>query len=191
MLATEQGFPLQASRGAVVYAWAVVMSGQPKAGIAKLHQALDDYHATGGQVLRPYVLALIAEAYGEDGEPAVGVKAMSEALSDMLTIGMHFYEAELYRLKGDLLLKQAISDVAQAETCFHEALDVARRQGAKSWELRAVTSLARLWQHQGRRQDAYDVLAPVYEWFTEGFDTADLQEARALLDGLGEYQQNP
>jgi predicted ATPase len=81
-----------------------------------------------------------------------------------------------------MLLLQAVPDAAQAETCFHQALDVARQQQAKSWELRAATSLARLWQSQDKRQEAYDLLAPVYGWFTEGFDTADLQEAKALLE---------
>ena len=87
-------------------------------------------------------------------------------------------------LQGELLLQQAIPDVSQAASCFHQALDLARSQQAKSWELRAATSLARLWQSQDKRQDAYDLLAPVYGWFTEGFDTADLQEAKALLDEL-------
>jgi predicted ATPase len=100
------------------------------------------------------------------------------------TTELRYYAAELSRLKGALLLQQAIPDAAQAEACFQQALDVARQQQAKSWELRAATSLARLWQSQGKRQEAYDVLAPVYHWFTEGFDTADLQEAKTLLDQL-------
>ena len=99
--------------------------------------------------------------------------------------GERWWEAEVHRLKGELLLHQATSDVAQAETCFHQALDVARYQQAKSLELRAATSLARLWQSQDKRQGARDLLAPVYEWFTEGFDTADLIEAKGLLDELG------
>jgi predicted ATPase len=102
----------------------------------------------------------------------------------MDTTEERFYAAELYRLKGALLLQQAIPDAAQAEACFQQALDVARQQQAKSWELRAATSLARLWQSQGKRQEASDLLAPVYAWFTEGFDTADLQEAKVLLDAL-------
>ena len=102
----------------------------------------------------------------------------------MDTTEVRYYAAELYRLKGALLLQQAAPDAAQAEACFHQALDVARQQQAKSWELRAATSLARLWQSQDKRQEAYALLAPVYEWFTEGFDTADLQEARVLLDAL-------
>ncbi len=93
-------------------------------------------------------------------------------------------EAEAYRLKGELLLKQTTPDKPVAETCFQQAIAIAQNQSAKSWELRAATSLARLWQSQGKRQDAVDLLAPVYGWFTEGFDTADLQEAKALLEEL-------
>ncbi len=95
-----------------------------------------------------------------------------------------FYEAELYRLKGALLIKQPVPDTPQAETCFHQALEIARQQGAKSFELRAATSLAHLWQGQDKRKEAYDQLAPVYEWFTEGFDTADLKDAKKLLEEL-------
>jgi predicted ATPase len=94
------------------------------------------------------------------------------------------YAAELSRLQGALLLQQAVPDAAQAEACFQQALAIARQQQAKSWELRAATSLARLWQAQDKRQEAYDVLAPVYAWFTEGFDTVDLQEAKALQETL-------
>jgi predicted ATPase len=96
--------------------------------------------------------------------------------SDLLT--------EVYRLQGEFLLRQGAPDAAQAETCFHQALNLARRQQAKSWELRTAMSLARLWQHQGKRTAARELLAPIYNWFTEGFDTADLQEARALLEDL-------
>jgi predicted ATPase len=95
-----------------------------------------------------------------------------------------FYEAALYRLKGELLLGQTAPDASQAEVCFQQALSIARRQQAKSWELRAAMSLARLWQQQGERQEAHDLLAPIYGWFTEGFDTADLQEAKTLLAEL-------
>ena len=102
------------------------------------------------------------------------------------TTGERYYAPELHRLKGELLLQHSSDNQADAETCFHHALEIARSQQAKSLELRAATSLARLWQQQGRLQEAYDLLAPVYDWFTEGFDTADLQEAKALLDALGE-----
>jgi predicted ATPase len=110
--------------------------------------------------------------------------ALAEALAVMDTTELRYYGAELYRLKGALLLQQAVPDAAQAAACFYQALDVARQQQAKSFELRAATSLARLWQSQDKCQAASDLLAPVYEWFTEGFDTADLQEAKALLEAL-------
>jgi predicted ATPase len=102
------------------------------------------------------------------------------------TTGERWYEAELYRLKGELLLQHTGSDASQAEPCFQHALAIARRQQAKSLELRAAMSLARLWQQQGQRSEAHKLLAPIYSWFTEGFDTADLEEAKALLEELGE-----
>jgi predicted ATPase len=102
------------------------------------------------------------------------------------TTGARWYEPELYRLKGELLLQQNSANQAEAETCFAQAIVIAQNQQAKSWELRATTSLAKLWQQQGKRQEAHDLLAPVYHWFTEGFDTADLKEAKALLDELSE-----
>jgi predicted ATPase len=129
-------------------------------------------------------IALLADAHGIQGEPEAGLTALAEALTLTDTTGELWSEAELYRLKGALLLQQNADNYIEAETCFHHALDIARNQQAKSWELRAATSLAKLWQQQGKRKEAYDLLAPVYNWFTEGFDTADLQEAKALLDEL-------
>ena len=108
----------------------------------------------------------------------------TEALPLVDTTGERWYEAGLYRLKGELLLQQHSDNDTEAGNCFQKALDIARNQQAKSFELRAATSLARLWQRQGKRQEAHDLLASVYNWFTEGFDTADLQEAKALLDAL-------
>jgi predicted ATPase len=109
---------------------------------------------------------------------------LAEALTHVNTTGERWYEPELYRLKGALLLQQTSDNATVAETCFHHALEIARNQQARSLELRAATSLARLWQQHGKRQAAHDLLAPVYHWFTEGFDTADLKDARALLDAL-------
>jgi predicted ATPase len=108
--------------------------------------------------------------------------ALREALALVETTGERYYEAELHRLQGELLLQHAAPEVSHAETCFQQALDLARRQQAKSLELRAAMSLSRLWQQQGRRDEVHDLLAPIYGWFTEGFDTADLQEAKALLE---------
>jgi predicted ATPase len=129
-------------------------------------------------------LALFAEAHGTMGQPAEGLITLTEALTLVDTTGERWYVAELHRLKGALLLQQSSDNQADAETCFHHALEIARNQQAKSFELRAATSLARLWQQQGKRIEARELLAPVYGWFTEGFDTADLQEAQALLDAL-------
>jgi predicted ATPase len=116
-------------------------------------------------------------------QPEAGLDVLAETLPLTDKMGERCWAAELYRLKGKLLL-QAVAAERQAETCFHQALEVARRQQAKLLELRAAMSLSRLWQRQGKRAEAYDLLAPIYGWFTEGFDTADLQEAKALLEGL-------
>ena len=109
---------------------------------------------------------------------------MGQALRAVDETGEHFYEAELHRLKGEFLLQLSSDNQREAETCFQHAMTIAQNQGAKAWELRTATSLARLWQQQGKIPEARDLLAPVYNWFTEGFDTADLQEAKALLDEL-------
>jgi predicted ATPase len=138
--------------------------------------------AAGQMVSRPHCLVLLAEAAGHAGQVAEGLRLLAEALAALETNEGAMIEA--YRLKGELLLRQAIPDATQAEACFQQALTVARRHQAKSIELRAATSLARLWHQQSKRQEAYDLLAPVYGWFTEGFDTAALQDAKALLQEL-------
>jgi predicted ATPase len=140
--------------------------------------------ATGSVMYQPYSLGLLAEGFGEGEHPEEGLSALAEVLEVMEATEVRFYGAELYRLMGALLLNQSVPDALEAERCFHHAIDLSRQQEAKAWELRAATSLVRLWQSQGKRQDAYDLLVPVYEWFTEGFDTADLQEAKGLLVAL-------
>jgi predicted ATPase len=127
------------------------------------------------------MLVLLAEVCAWTGQTEEGLCAINEAL---VAPGERLTEAERYRLKGQLLLQQAAADEAEAEASFPQALDIARSQHAKSWELRAAMSLSRLWQRQGKRTEARELLAPVYGWFTEGFDTADLQEAKALIDEL-------
>jgi predicted ATPase len=129
-------------------------------------------------------LGLLAEVHRSLGQPEAGLAALSEALELVETTGERYYAAELYRLQGELLLQHATPEVSHAETCFQQALDIARRQQAKSLELRAAMSLGRLWQQQGKQDEARALLAPIYGWFTEGFDTADLQEAQALLEEL-------
>ena len=139
----------------------------------------------------PYFLTLLAEQYDVLEQVEAGHDALKEGLEVIERTGQYWYKAEVYRLQGDLLLHQASPDVSQAETCFHQALDVSCQQQAKSLELRAAISLAKLWQRQDKRQDACDLLAPVYGWFTEGFDTADLKDAKALLDELRAESRPP
>jgi len=183
-LATDQGFPHWRAQGVVLRGWTLAHQGQAQEGIAQMHQGLRDYRATGAEILRPYWLALLADTHGTLGEPEEGLTALAEALTLMDKTGERWHEPELYRLKGALLLQQSLDNQAEAEACFHQAITIAQNQQAKSLELRAATSLARLWQQQGKRQEAHGLLAPLYGWFTEGFDTADLQEAKALLEAL-------
>jgi predicted ATPase len=183
-LATEQGFPFLIAADAILRGWALAAQGQVAEGIPQMHQGLAAYLATGAEMLRPYWLALLAEAYGKAGQAEEGLHALAQALVAVHNTGEHWCEAELYRLKGALLLWKAVPDAPQAEACFRQALVIARQQQAKSLELRAAMSLSRLRQQQGKRQEAHALLAEVYGWFTEGFDTADLQEAKALLEEL-------
>src|SRR5262245_31057841 len=121
---------------------------------------------------------------GKRGQLEEGLTVLAETLRAVDDTGEYFYEAELQRLKGEFLLQLSADNQREPETCFQHAMTIAQNQGAKAWELRTATSLARLWQHQGKRQEARDLLAPVYTWFTEGFETPDVQEAKALLDEL-------
>ena len=182
-LSTEQGFPYWLAMGTIVRGWALALQGQAEEGIAQIRQGLTAYRATGAEGARPYFLTLLAEAYAQRGQAEEGLAVVSEALETVEATGERFYEAELHRLQGELSL-QLPTPLVAAEACLQRALALARRQQAKSLELRAAMSLSRLWQRQGQRDAARDLLAPLYGWFTEGFDTADLQEARVLLDVL-------
>jgi len=149
-----------------------------------MRQGLAAWRATGSEVNREKRLALLAEVYGGIGWAEEGLHLLAEALVWVNTTGERCCAAEVYRLKGELLLQQAVLDTPAAEACFQQALAVARCQQAKSWELRTALSLCRLWQRQGKSKAARQLLAEVYGWFTEGYDTIDLQEAKALLDEL-------
>lgn len=168
----------------ILSGWLFVYRGQGESGLTQMQQGLAAYAASGTTLYREWFLALLADAYGYYGQPKVGLSFLAEAITLVLNgEGWACWEPELYRFKGELLLRESSDNQSKAELCFHQALDTARRlQQAKSWELRTATSLARLWQSQNKRRDAYDLLAPVYAWFTEGFDTADLKDAKTLLD---------
>ena len=183
-LGTEQGFPFWLALGTIYQGWALADGGQVEAGIARVREGLAAYWATGAQHRSPYLLALAAEAHGKAGETRQALDVVAAALERVEKTGERWFEAELHRLKGEVLRALPERDQAEAEACFRRAIEVARGQSARLWELRAATSLARLWHDQGRRAEARDLLAPVYGWFTEGFDTPDLRDARALRDEL-------
>jgi predicted ATPase len=168
--------------GTMIRGWALSAQGQRSEGIAQLREGLAAYRATGAAVLSTYWYAILAETLGEANQIHEGLDVLDEALGMVRAYEERRWEADLYRLKGVFLLAQAEVASSEAEACLQQALTIARRQYAKSLELRAAMSLARLWQQQGKHREARDLLAPVYAWFTEGFETADLREAKALLD---------
>ena len=180
-LAVEQEFPVWIAFGSLLRGWALAQRGQAREGLEQMLQSMHAFRATGAELARPYWLALLAEVHGILGRPAAGLPVLTEALALVDTTGERWCEPELYRLQGALLLQQSPNHSVEAEICFHHAIRIAQSQQAKSWELRAATSLARLWQQQGKRDEARQVLGDVYRWFTEGFDTLDLQDAKALL----------
>jgi predicted ATPase len=183
-LATEQQFPLYRGFGTCWRGWALAMQGWDQVGLAQMHKGVGAVLTTGQELSRALCQVLLAEAAGHAGQVAEGLQLLADALAAFEASGRGDLLAEAYRLQGEFLLQYAIPDAGQAEACFHQALALARHQQAKSWELRAAMSLSRLWQRQGKRQEAHDLLVPIYTWFTEGFDTADLQEAKALLEEL-------
>jgi predicted ATPase len=164
--------------------WALAMQGQGEEGMALVRQGIAAWRATGAALHVPYVCTMLADVSAHLGHTADGVQALAEAHTLVEQQEERYWEAEVSRLRGVLLLRQPGAPQAEAETWLQRALDVARRQEAKALELRAAMILSRLWQQQGKQTEARVLLAPVYGWFTEGFDTADLQEAKALLDAL-------
>ena len=192
-LATAQGFPFQLAGGMLCRGRVLIEQGRQAEGIQQIRQSLAAHRATGAEAGQPYALAFLARAYGQEGQDDKGQQVLDEALTLVHRTGERCYEAELYRLKGELLLQGGIRPtaqgtepkVAEAEQRLRQALAVAHRQQAKALELRAAMSLSRLWQQQGKQAEARALLAPIYGWFTEGFDTVDLQEAKALLEELG------
>jgi predicted ATPase len=219
-LSTEQEFALWLAVGTLFRGWALDMQGQREEGMAQMHRGLAAWRATGAEGYLTYYLTLLAEACLQTQQIKEGLSILTEALELMQKTGERWFEAELYRLKGELVLqfgvwsseleekqkakgksrKKKLSDVSsqlsisnvqplasstqEVEAYFLKAIEVAQKQQAKSWELRAVMSLSRLWQSQGKHHKAHTMLSEIYNWFTEGFDTKDLQEAKVLLEEL-------
>jgi predicted ATPase len=165
--------------------WAIALQGQAAEGIRQMRQGLAAQQAVGAETNRPLYLSLLAEAYGCIGQVHEGLQMLAEALAVVQQHHDRFYEAEVYRLQGEFLRSRAGEDHAAAEVSLRQALIISQHQAAKAFELRAAMSLARLWQQQGRRHEACNLLAPIYGWFTAGFNTPNLQEAKALLEELG------
>src|SRR5215468_808624 len=204
-LSTEQGFAQRLAQGKILLGWTLVEQGRNAEGVALLRQSVAAYGATGADLGRSSYLALLAEAYGKGGQAEEGLTTLAQALLVVDQQRIRFNEAELHRLKGELLLRRAAEKgiwrtephepmtpaeieaafpaLVEAEACFRRALDVARRQQARSLELRAAMSLSRLWRQQGESEAAREVVAKIYKWFTQGFDTADIQAAKVLLEG--------
>ena len=182
-ISTDQAFPFWLGWGMILRGWALIEQGKGEEGIAQIRRGLVDWRATGSELGLPYFLSLLAEAYVKMGQVEEGFSIITEALAAANDSGERWYEAELYRLKGELL-RQEMKTEAEAAECFKQAIEKAHHQGAKSLELRAVMSLSRLWQDQGKQKEARQMIQDIYGWFTEGFDTADLKEAKILLEEL-------
>ena len=182
-ISAEQDFSMWSAVGNIMRGWCLGAAGQATEGIQLLLKGIADLSAPGHKHLRPFFLMVLTQVYGKAGQPEEGLNRLVEAAKLVETTQECWAEAEMHRLRGTLLL--SMSKHADAENSYRQALSIAQLQSAKFWELRAATSLARLWRDQGKRTEARDLLAPVYASFTEGFDTPVLQDAKALLDEFG------
>jgi predicted ATPase len=192
-LTTEHDFPLWCAMGTWLYGWALAEQEQVEEGLRQICQAVTAWRATGAALIMPTYLATLAEVYGKAGQWEAAQRVLREALALVEDTGERCWEAELYRHQGELLRRQTVPDESQAEACFQQALAIARRQQAKSFELRTAMSLVRLWQQQGKCIEARELLMPIYGWFTEGFDTARSpggQGATRSISGITQRAQS-
>jgi predicted ATPase len=200
VVAREHGLVMYQAMATVMRGWALIPQGRHEVAIEQMRQGREALEATGTELLRPHFSGLLAEALAKAGQTEAGLRTLEGALAGAQATGEGAYEAELYRLKGEVLLSSAAGSVnavtsaadaaveAQAKACFDHAIRIAREQKAKSWELRASMSIARLYQTQGKHKEARTLLKQIYGKFTEGFATTDLREAKVLLDELGQPQ---
>ena len=183
-IATEQEFPYWAAYARIISGWATAYQNEPRAGVAVIKEGIRQFRATGSGLFLPMFFWALADAHRLAGETEDGLAAIGDGVEAGQGSGELWWHAELHCLRGVILMQCGQESFEEAETAFRVAIEIAQSQEAKAWELRAATSLARLWQSQGRSAEARDLLAPVYGWFTEGFDSADLTDARTLLDAL-------
>ena len=184
VLSTDYGLPQWLALGEILHGGALIAQGRIDKGMEQAGAAFDGWQSTGTKLWQSLIQSFLAKGCGKRKEFEKAHAHIDEALAYIANSHERFHEAELHRLKGELLLQQSEDNHSEAEGCYQKSLRVSRKQEAKSWELRAATSLARLWQQQGKTAEARELLAPVYNWFTEGFDTADLKDAKALLEVL-------
>ena len=183
-LSSEQGFTHWLTTGRILQGWAMAQKGEKVEAIDMMREGLSAWQAMGAEVSGPHCISLLAEVYGRVGQPDKGFDVLSQAFEMAEKNGERLYEPELYRLKGELLLQTKEENISKAESCFHQAIDIASQQSAKSLELRAIMSLSRLLIRMGRKEEAKKILAGIYEWFTEGFETRDLRDAKELLEEM-------
>jgi predicted ATPase len=183
-LADEKGAMLWKAGGMAFQGCVLALTGKASDAVHMITSGITAWRSTGATVWVPLFLTYLARAYAELSQFDDAWRCIGEVMTTVQTTKERSWEAEVHRTAGEIVLKSPQPDAAKAEACFERALAVARHQQAKSWELRAAMSLARLWRDQGKVQQARELLAPVYGWFTEGFDTRDLQEAKALLEEL-------
>jgi predicted ATPase len=181
-ICAEQGFPAWVPVGTIMRGWCLGELGKAPDGVPLILQGLAIARSAGVNLLSPFFLTTLAQTYERAGHPQKGLDHLAEATKLLGTTQERWAEAETHRLRGRLM--KSLGDDAASENCYRDALDVARQQSAKFWELRVANDLARLWRDQGKREEARELLAPVYGWFTEGFDTRDLKETKTLLDEL-------
>ena len=180
----EQGFAAFASNGRIFQGWAMTLLGQPELGCRIMEEGIAGWRGAGFQTMRPWHDCVRAQAYLCAGDTSMALAATESALKESKSTGRRLVDSLAYSVLGEVRLVMSVPDISGAENAYLRSIDIAQSQSAKSWELRAATRLARLWHSQGKTTEARDLLAPVYDWFTEGFDTADLKEAKALLDEL-------
>jgi predicted ATPase len=180
VLCAEHGYPVLQAYATITHGWAVLKQGDQEAGLAEIRQGLADFWATDSFLWQPYFQAVLAEVYEQTGQIEPGLENVAEALAIAEKTRLVFWNAELYRLRGKLRWRQG--DIPAAEASFQQAIESARSQQARMLELRATLELCRLWQQQGQGETAHRMLSDIYTWFSEGFDTPDLKQARALLE---------
>jgi len=183
-LAKEHGFANYATDASILRAWHTSETSHPLDSTERMGDSMAARQSRGTMFLRPYYLALLAQVFARAGKSETALDVIAEANAVASATGEVWIAPELVRIEGELLLSSDANDIESAERAFTKAIALAQDRNAKSWELRAATSLARLWADQGRRDEARDVLAPVFEWFSEGFETADLRDAKALISNL-------